>query len=178
MKKDSSTDKDTGVITGESKPVSKKLWLKLVILAIILAAAGTGAWWFWYQNANYLTISGLDSGNDYVASAQQMADQQVPEKPLDKAVYYGEIGAYLQAARQYTHAEHYYLTAQKVADDNKVDMKEVRFYSQLADVYKLLKNDAKSDEYAKKEDAFMKANYSQAEIDQMEGAATDEPRQQ
>ena len=178
MKKDNSTGKDMGVITGGSKPAPKKLWLKIVILIVVLVIAGLAAWWFMYRNASYLTISSLDSGNNYVASAQQMAGQPVPEKPLDKAVYYGKIGAYLQAAKQYTQAEHYYLTAQKVVDDNNVDKKEANFYSQLAEVYKSLKDDTKASEYTKKEDAFMKANYSQAEIDQMKETPTDEPHKQ
>jgi tetratricopeptide (TPR) repeat protein len=178
MKKDNSTGKDMGVITGGPKSAPKKLWLKIVILIIVLVIAGLTVWWFMYRNANYLTISSLDASNDFVASAQQLTNEKLPEKPLDKAIYYGQIGAYLQAAKQYTYAEHYYLTAQKVVDDNHVDMKEARFYSQLADVYKALKNNAKADEYAKKEDAHMKANYSQAEIDQMKETPVDEPRKQ
>ena len=178
MNEDNSTGKDMGVVSSGSKRASKKLWIKLILLLGVLIIAGLTIWWFMYNNANYLNIKGLDSGNDRVAAAQELAAQSIPQKALDKATYYGEIGAYLQAGKQYTYAEHYYLTAQKVVDDNKLDMKEVRFYAPLADVYKALKNNAKADEYTKKEDAFMKANYSQAEIDQMKETPTDEPRKQ
>ncbi len=176
MNEDNSTGKDMGVVSSDSKRTPNKLWTKLILLLAVLIIAGVAIWWFMYNNANYLNIKSLDSGNDKIASAQQLADQSVPEKPLDKATYYGEIGAYLQAAKEYTYAEHYYLTAQKVVEDNKLDMKEIRFYAQLADVYKALKNNSKADEYTKKEDAFMKANYSQAEIDQMKETPVDEPR--
>jgi tetratricopeptide (TPR) repeat protein len=178
MNEDKTTGKDMDVIAGGSKRVSKKLWLKIVILLVVLVIAGAAAWWFMYRNAGYLNIGGLDSKNEKIATAQELAKQPLPDKPLDKAIYYGDIGAYLQAAKEYAYAEHYYLTAQKVVDDSHVDMKEVRFYSQLADVYKALNNNAKADEYTKKEDAFIKANYSQADIDMMKGSTLDTPHKQ
>jgi hypothetical protein len=160
-----------GEASKQKRPVNKR-WAKIrlivavVVLVVVAAAAG---WWFFIrQDPDYLKISQLNSQNTRIAKAQQLADVPLPKKPEDQARHYGLIGAYLAVAKEYTYAERYYLTAQKLADQHKLNSKEYRFYQPLADIYDATGNKQKAEEYKRKESDFMKANYSKEDLEQME----------
>ncbi|HMI09332.1 MAG TPA: hypothetical protein VK497_02935 [Candidatus Saccharimonadales bacterium] len=176
MNEDKTTGKDMGVITGGSKRASKKLWLKIVIILLILVLAGLAAWWFVNQKGSYLDISHLNSDNVRVKQAQDLAKQSVPQDAKERAVYYATIATDLQAGNENIYAERFLLTAQKVADENDLDLKDYRYYVGLIDIYKALHNDAKAEEYSQKEQKFLEANYSKEVLEQMKEAQPDEPR--
>lgn len=174
----------TPVVAGGSdkvpkSPRDKKHLVKagLVIGGIVaILVAIFAVWWFFIrQDPGYLDISKLNSQDKYVKQAQDWAKQPVPNAAKDKAVYYGNIATALTSGKQYKYAERYYLLAQKIVDDNKVDKKDVEFYQGLSDLYKAMGNKQKSDEYSKKEQDFLKANYSPEVLKQMQGVHLNDP---
>jgi flagellar basal body-associated protein FliL len=176
MNEDTTTGKDMGVITGGSKRASKKPWLKIVLLLAVLVVAGVAVWWFMNQKGSYLDISHLNSDNVRVKQAQDLAKKSVPQDAKERAVYYATIATDLQAGDENIYAEHFLLTAQKVADENDLDLKDYRYYVGLIDIYQALHDDAKAEEYTQKEQKFLEANYSKEVLDQMKEAKPDEPR--
>lgn len=151
-------------------------WLKIALVIVVIAVIGTLGWWAWDRQVNYLNISHLKSDNVRISDAKDLVKQPVPNDPKDRAVYYATIATELQAGKEYTYAERFLLTAQKVSDENKLDKKEYRFYVGLADLYRIMKNDNKAKEYDQKEQKFLEANYSKETLDQMKETKPDEPR--
>ena len=174
----------TPVVAGGSDKVPKSprdkkrtIELALVIGGIVAVLVAIFAvWWFFIrQDPGYLDISGLNSQNRYIKQAQDWSKQPVPNVAKDKAVYYGNIATALASGKEYKYAERYYLLAQQIVDDNKVDKKDVEFYQGLSDLYKAMGNKQKSDEYAKKEQDFLKANYSPEALKQMQEVKLNDP---
>jgi tetratricopeptide (TPR) repeat protein len=158
-----------GEATKPARQFNKKRFFKIVAIVVgvlLVAVTAVAIWWiFIRQDPNYLDISKLDGNNPKVAQAQRLAKQTLPKDPKEQALQYGIVGAYLDAGKQYTYAEHYYLTAQKIVDDHKLDTKEVNFYQGLADVYKAMGNKQKADEYDKKAKALTNDLFKGVEFD-------------
>lgn len=175
----------TPVVAGGSDkvpkaPRDKKHLIKagLLIGGIVAILVAIFAVWFFFirQDPNYLNISQLNSQDRFIKQAQDWAGQPVPKTPRDKAIYYGNIAAALKLGKEYKYAERYYLLAQKIVDENKVDKKDVEYYQPLSDLYKAMGNKSKSDEYAKKEQDFLKANYSPEVLKQMQEVKLNDPK--
>lgn len=175
----------TPVVAGGSDkipqdPRNRKHLVKagLVVAGIVAVLVAIFAvWWlFLRQDPDYLNIGQLNSQNRFIKQAQDWAAQPVPNAPRDKAVYYGNIAAALKLGKEYKYAERYYLLAQKIVDENKVDKKDVEFYQPLSDLYKAMGNKQKADEYAKKEQDFLKANYSPEVLKQMQEVKLNDPK--
>lgn len=174
----------TPVVAGGSdkvptSPHDKKRLLKVVLVVggiVAILVAVFVVWWFFIrQDPNYLNIGQLNSQNQYIKQAQDWANQPVPSSPRDKAVHYGNIATALKAGKEYKYSERYFLLAQKIVDDNKVDKKDVEFYLPLSDLYKAMGNKQKADEYSKKEQDFLKANYSPEVLKQMQEVHLNDP---
>lgn len=185
MKKatDTSADKqDAPLVMGgaatkprrDNRRLKKNVFVVSLII-LVLAAVFTGWWFLIRQDPNYLDISKLNSQDKFVKIAQEYATQPVPDNAKDKAVYYGNIGLALKQGKEYKYAERYYLLAQKIVDENNVDKKDVEFYQGLSDLYKAMGNQAKADEYARKEQDFLKANYPPEVIEQMQKVKLNDP---
>lgn len=178
-------DASTPVVVGGGgkmpKSRNKKRLIKvglIVVIILVLAGGAAAGWWFFVrQDPNYLDISKLNAENKYVAMAQKFASEPAPNAPKEKAIYYGNIGSALKSAKEYVYSERYYKLAEKIIDENKVDKKEIEVYRSLSELYKAMGNQGKADEYAKKEEDFLKANYSEEVLKQMREVKTsDRPR--
>lgn len=163
-----------GGASKSKRPINKRLWAKVGIIVgtvVIITAFAVAGWWFFIrQDPNYFNISHLKSEDQYIELAKEYAAKPAPDAPKEKALYYGDIALALKQGKEYTYAERYYLEAQEVVDDNNVDKKEVEFYRGLSDLYKAMGNQKKADEYAKKEEDFLNANYSPEVLKQMREA--------
>lgn len=174
------SDAATPVVTGDEasrprKNLPKKALLLVVVL--IIAAVVVAAVWFFIQNSrDPLAINSLNSNDFNIKSAQDLAKQPLPKEPVNQTQRYAMIGAYLQAAKQYSYAERYFLKAQEVVDNNNLDKKQYRYYVGIATVYRAMGNEGKAKEYDQLEEQFLEQNYSREVIDQMRSAKTDEPR--
>lgn len=176
----------TPVVAGGSDKIPKihdkkrivKNWLVVGGIVAVLVTIFAVWWMVIRQDPNYLNITGLNTGgNKALDQAKLVAQQPVPKDATERANYYAMIGSYLQSGKQYTYAEHYLLTAQKVADDNKLDTKIYRYYTGLADIYRALGNKSKASEYDNKEQKFLESNYSADVLKQMKDTPTDAPHQ-
>jgi len=149
------------VVGGEVSQPKKRFNKKLLIIAgaivvvAVIAVIVALRLFFTSLDPNYLKIDQLDSQNTRIAKAQALARQPLPKEPRDLAMYYGTIASYLYSTKEYTYSEHYYLTAQKVANQHKLNEKEVNFYQGLSDVYKAMGNQQKADDYSGKAKALM-----------------------
>jgi len=175
----------TPVVAGGSDKVPKSprdkkrtIEIALVIGGIVAVLVAIFAvWWFFLRpGTNYADLSQLNSQDRYIKQAQEWSKQPIPNTARDKAIYYGNIATALAAGKEYKYAEHYYLLAQQIVDDNKVDKKDVEFYQGLSDLYKAMGNKQKADEYAKKEQDFLKANYSPEILKQMQEVKLNDPK--
>lgn len=168
-----------GEVSKPKRPINKKLWTKvaaIVVTVLIIVAGAVAGWWFFIrEDPNYLNISQLNSQDRYIERAQKLAGESVPKEPRDKAIHYGNIAAALKSGKEYVYAERYYLLAQKTVDENNVDKKDVEFYRGLSELYEAMGNQKKADQYSKKEEDFLKANYSPEVLEQMNQVKLNDP---
>ncbi|MEO5777189.1 MAG: response regulator [Flavobacterium sp.] len=81
------------------------------------------------------------------------------------------IGIYTTSIDQKAEAEHYYFTAQQIAEKNKFDSFLINIYENLVRHYKHFKEPQKAIEYKAKVDSLSKIVYSEDKLDNLKKAA-------
>lgn len=117
----------------EQTPPKRRSRKKLIIWAVIIIviiAGGVAGYIIWRSKQQ----TSPEGYNQYTSQAAEFEKDPPPSDPLQKAIYYGQIGVAYQEDKQYDKALKNFLVAQEIIDNNNLSNVYV-FHQSLADVY-------------------------------------------
>lgn len=151
----------------KKKPRSKKNVLIISFLGVLVGATAAVIVLMFFYKPDVKQDQGFDS---YAEQVDELEKRQAPSGPLEKAIFYGQLGFAYQENKNYDKALENYLIAQDTVDTNNLS-NVYAFYLSIADAYAAKGNKPKEKTYLEKQLEFLKAIRQQHPDD---GGAADE----
>ncbi len=122
-----------------------------LIIGVTLVVAGLMIFLF-VQNMNQRQLTGY---NPYDEQLSELEKQTPPTEPMQKAIFYGQLGGNYREIGQIDKALSNFLIAQNILRDNNLET-QYSFNQSIADMYKLKRDNTQEKAYLEKQLVYLR----------------------